>query len=415
MKDIEKIINSLKGLSGTGNVLGQFVELYKDGTLTLEPGDFTSKDGAMAAPIGYDLWYLWTHDNFLLHYYIDSEGKPTIDGKHYDYSPYLLENLCFLLPGLKPLKTLADLEQLAISERRDVFDRVLQVEWANNGIYWINTMAFELWLTGLGAQYASDGPESYVPNDYVGYLTFPIGQLGVMEVVSLIQETLISGYKFQGTYVKTPAEIKDDEKPTIKTPAEIFPGMEGAGENKCCGKHLIESAYLVPETPTPSAKRDVELFSKDMEKYPEKVQPKMWMRYWIHKESTVPVPGEFIGILCKPVACPPHVWWFQESSPFLYAGNWMEIGNLTSGVVTAVTLEADRTDGKIGNQYKVKIQGCEVTIEASDFLVYSVGDRVAVVKVASINAAADKSFTWLDQPILKATDKGTEKPWTVMI
>ena len=93
----------------------------------------------------------------------------------------------------------------------------------------------------------------------------------------------------------------------------------------------------------------------------------------------------------------------------------MEAGNLTSGVVTAVTLEADRTDGKIGNQYKVKIQGCEVIIEASDFLVYSVGDRVAVVKVASINAAADKSFTWLDQPILKATDKGTEKTNYIII
>jgi len=153
------------------------------------------------------------------------------------------------------------------------------------------------------------------------------------------------------------------------------------------------------------AVQDVELFSSPMEKYTEDVKPKMWMRYWIHKSSQI-VPGEFVGILCKPNVAPPHVWWFQESSPFLYAGNWLETWNLTSGVVTEVTLEADRTDGQIGNQYKIKIQGCEVSIEASDFLLYSVGDRVAVVKMDSIETAPTKSFTWLDQPTFKKEHEG---------
>jgi hypothetical protein len=130
------------------------------------------------------------------------------------------------------------------------------------------------------------------------------------------------------------------------------------------------------------------------------------MRYWIHKDSTLPVPGEFIGILCRPVATPPHVWWFQESSPFLYAGNWMETGNLTSGVITAVTREANRTDGGIGDEYKVKIQGCEVTVYSTDFYTYSVGDRAAILKLDSATAAT-KSFTWLDQDPFLQTEENT--------
>jgi hypothetical protein len=121
------------------------------------------------------------------------------------------------------------------------------------------------------------------------------------------------------------------------------------------------------------------------------------------------VPGEFLGILCRPVACPPHVWWFQESSPFLYAGNWVETGNLTSGVVTVVTLEADREDGGIGNQYNVKVQGCEIIVDATDFLLYAVGDRVAVLKLESTVASATKSFTWLDQYAFKETDSDVDK------
>ena len=68
MADIQNIINSLKGISGTGNLLGATAKLLKDANLTMEPGDFASKNIKMAAPIGYDLWYLWSHDNFMAHY-----------------------------------------------------------------------------------------------------------------------------------------------------------------------------------------------------------------------------------------------------------------------------------------------------------------------------------------------------------
>jgi hypothetical protein len=312
-------------------------------------------------------------------------------------------------------------------------------------MFWINTVAFELWTKGKGMQYASDGPsKDFKVNDYVGYISFPIGQLGVMEVVSLLQETELSGYKFtaydnSGYYwPKAAPTLEDKDKPKIQSTPEMFPdgkdsnGNILAGQNYCFGRHLIESAYLVPSTlvanqnarnsdgttaRAPVAKEDVELFSSKMAKYAEAVEPKLWMRYWIHKDSTLPVPGEFIGILCRPVAVPPHVWWFQESSPFLYAGNWMETGNLTSGIIISVLLEAERDDNGIGNQYDVKIQGCEVTVYSTDFYDYKVGDRVAILKLDSTatpttdeqKAAAKKSYTWLDQVYFKASDSDKDK------
>jgi len=419
---LHQLIDSLKGISGTGNVLSGIVKLREEfGKLVMEPGDFARSDHPLAssAPIGYDLWYLWAHDNFLAHYFTG------IDGDHYDYSGYVGSNLKFIndsLPGLKPMKVLRTIAQLAGQEVKDESARwtTYKTEWANNGVYWVNTMAFEVWARDKGFQFPSDGPRGFSPNDYAGYISFPIGQLGVMEVISLIQETLLSGYQFSSTntvalQAKGAIVPDDDEKPYAKPP-EMFPAIKDdsgnalAGTNKCYGTHLMESAYLTPE----ASKRDVELLSKKLERYAEAVEPKMWMRYWIHKESTLPIPGEFIGIICKP-ALPPHVWWFQESSPFLYAGNWMETGNLTSGVITEVILEENRTDGLEGNRYKAKIHGCEVVVEASDYFLYAVGDRVAIMKIDSTVSKRAASFTWNDQVALKSENEGVAKANYVII
>lgn len=412
--DVDKIIDSLKGISGSGNVLSQSIKNLVDFIGTLEPGDMVMGEERlpMTAPLGYDLWYLWTHANIMANYFTLTGDE----GDRYDYTAYMAANLEFLdtLAGLKPLKILKNIPAppLAIGGPGYATWKI-RAEWFDNGVYWINTMAFELHPPDISIQYPSDGPKDFVPNDSAGYVTFPVGQLGVMEVVSLMQETGLSGNKFTAvdslpTYWPKPAliDVPDSDKPALQSPPEIFPAMKDgsgkilAGQNYCYGRHLIEDAYL-------TVADGMELYSSNMKEYPEDVKPKKWMRYWIKNNDTFPVPGEFIGILCRPVACPPHVWWFQESSPFLYAGHWMETWNLTSGVVTEVILEAARTDSGTGNQYKAKIQGCEVLIDATDFLLYSVGDRVAVMKVASTAAVATKSFTWLDQPTFKETDELT--------
>lgn len=402
-EQIGRLIASMKGLAGSGNILSDLVSKVEGLVATMDPGDFVQSDSniMMAAPVATDLWYLLYHDNLLKKYHADDAGA---DFNHYDYSGYLNENLDFLnkLTGLKPLKVLTDLAQLSTDVSQSVFGKLYSAQYENNGIYWINTVAFENWGHGLGMQYASDGPDGYNPDDYVGYVSFPIGQLGVMEVISLLQESVL-----------TDAEnITDDQTPRVQSTPEIFPDMKDdngnalAGQNYCYGRHLIDSAYLTQDA-------HIELFSRKMEQYPETVEPKKWMRYWIHKNDTFPVPGEFIGILTRPVACPPHVWWFQESSPFLYAGNWVETHYLTSGVITAVTLEADRTDGGTGNEYTVKIQGCPIIAYSSDFYDYQIGDRVAIMKLDSVTAT--ESFTWLKQAHLKAADEGVAKENYVII
>jgi len=440
--EVIKKLESMKGLSGSGTVLGETIKKLSDFFGTMEPGDVvrTSDGLTTAVPIAYDLWYLYFHQNFMRKYYEDIVGA---EFDHYDYSSYLNNNLSFLsyLPDLRPLKVLTDLKQQLNVDPGALsvfgFDVIIPSQYENNGIYWINTAFFELRRKDLSLEYPSEGSQGFKekPNDYVGYIAFPIGQLGVMEVISLFQETELSGYLFaayasSGYYHQKPAisDLEDKYKPSTQSTPEMFPDMKDekgnqlAGLNYCFGRHLIESAYYKPEISIPSqnnsnsddtsayapvASRDVELWASNIKDYGEDIKPKLWMRYWIHKDSTFPVPGEFIGILVRPVASPPHVWWFQESSPFLYAGNWMETGNLTSGVVIEVTLEAARTDGGIGNLYMVSIQGCQIKIESSDFLAYSVGDRVAVLKMESL-APATKAFSSLSQTHLKESDSYTK-------
>jgi hypothetical protein len=433
MIDLKNIIASMKGISGSGPVLPSVVEKSIDVLRTMEPGDIVGDQKVSAAPVSTDLWYLFYHQNMMKKYYSDVPGT---NFDHYDYSAYISDNISFLsyLPGLKPLKALPDLkQQLTANITTDVFNRVLYTEYKNNGIYWINTSFFELRKPGQTFQYGSEGSPGYKskPGDYVGYIAFPVGQLGVMEVISLFQETDLSGYLFEDidsleTYHQKPAitDLENKYKPSLQSSPEMFPDMKDsnggalAGQNHCFGNHLIDSAYLRTDVAWPQqnatnssgstarppvSSQDVELCADNIKDYGEEIAPKIWMRLWIHKDCTFPVPGEFMGILCRPVACPPHVWWFQESSPFLYAGTWMETRNLTSGIVTVVTLEEDRPDGGMGNLYTVDIQGCSVVITSSDFLEYSIGDRVAILKTSTL-VIPEKSFSTMQQTFLKASD-----------
>lgn len=433
-EELARKLESMKGLSGSGTVLSNAVRKLADFVGTMEPGDIVAGDNISAAPIATDLWYLSYHQNFLKVYYEDTRA----DFNHLDYSTYLAGKMSFLdyLTGLKPLKVLCDLEdQFEIEEG---FGEIIPTQYTNNGIYWVNKAFFELRATGTELAYPSDGSAGFqmAPNDYAGYLAIPIGQLGVMEVISLIQETELSGYAFaaydgDADYAELlPLTDPEDQYiPSVQSPPEMFPEMKDAGQAYCYGRHLIDGyGYCKPETPVanrngnnssgttayaPTASLDVELWAENIKDYEEAIEPKKWMRYWIHKDSTLPVPGEFIGVLCRPLASPPHVWWFQESAPFLYAGNWMETQYLTSGLVLSVTVEGDRTDGGTGNAYTVAIQGVHVVINASDFFSYSAGDRVAVLKTAAIGTAM--AFSSFQQTAFKQADENTAKSTYVII
>lgn len=435
-EELAQKLESMKGLSGSGTVLSETIKKIADYVGTMEPGDLIAGTNVSAVPIAYDAWYLFYHQNMMKKYYIDVAGA---DFNHYKYDTYLSQNLSFMdyLTGLKPLKVLPDIKQQltvspgAISELD--LEVIIPSQYKNNGIYWINTIFFELKSKDLSIQFSSEGSKGYKsnPNNYIGYLALPIGQLGVMEVISLVQETELSGYAFAvvdslDTYHKkeAPPSLADKDKPSLQPTPEMFPDAKNAngnilsGQNYCYGRKLIEDAYNKPgacvksqniinsEGTTayaPVAELDVELWAKNIKDYGEEIKPKLWMRYWIHKDSTLPVPGEFLGVLARPSATPPHVWWFQESSPFLYAGNWVETPYLTSGVITAVVPEESRTDGGTGTLYTVKVQGCSIKVNASDYLSYAVGDRVAILKTDS--AKQTKTYCSQNQMFFKNSDK----------
>lgn len=432
----ERLLSSLKGISGSGRLFGAASVAFKK--LMLEPGDYAFgglSPVKLAAPLAYDLWYI-NNDVNLVHH-IDP---------HMDSEDYVDENLKFLedkLNSLKPLKAMTvdalknyaevtgelarppvvpnygwvaqrgmpnqplpdpdmDMDQLHAyveslvawakangdiqkAEQRDF--RLVKDHWANEGAYFIQVMVFEMCQKGTAFAFDSNGPKGYSKENFVGHITFPVGQLGIMEVVSMFQETELEVDDFV---------LTDEEKPVSIEEPEMLPPMEHAGENRSFGKHLIESGYLVPD----DVREVVELMASCVVKesdYTKDVAPKTWTRLWIKKDDKYPVPGEFVGILVKPLSVPPHVWWFQESTPFLYAGNWVETQNLTSGVVTMVTLEAARTDGGVGDEYWVKVNGIEFIAYASDFRQYAVDDRVAVLKRWTTIAGAERSFTWKDQ------------------
>lgn len=421
--NVSSMMASAKGIAGSGSVLSTRLNRMTDYRTTMQPGDIAQKDPpiSVTAPISYDLWYLYYHNNFLSKYYAETKD---FDGAHMDYAPYLAKQLKFLdnLTNVKPLKILWDIDDLVITVKEkadDVFKYYNDYEVSS--IYWINLLAFELITKDVSYTYGSDGPKNPPDpgdpfKDLVGYITFPVGQLDTMEVISILQEGDLAGYVFsggespsKGGYApQPPDEILFDEIPLKSTDNPIdgkvtlFP-MQSPDLNTCYGTHLVESGYLMAE----GEDQQLEFFAVPLpvDKYDD-VKPKFWMRKWIHKNDFLPVPGEFVGILCRPVTAPPHLWWFQESTPLVYAGNWMETKHLTSGVVTRVILETNRLDKRTGNLYYVKIQGCQVVVESTDFFTYAVGERVAIVKTKGLETKkAEKSYTWLDQVVFFEKDE----------
>jgi hypothetical protein len=383
----ESMINALKGVQGVGRMLGVATQLLEDADLinTMEPGDIVlSGKGpvSMSAPLAYDLWYLWNAVNLVHH--ID----PGTDSEE-----YVEENLVFLenkLLGMKPLKALTqetlvsyavETGQLAPSGGKTF--RVIQDNWANEGAYFVQVLAYELCQINTEVQFDSDGPKIFERSEYIGYVAFPAGQLGVMEVISYFQESETDDPEYT---------LEETEKPVIIDDPTTFPPLEFAGENRSLGNYIIENSYLIPDDQLDR----VEIMASGWippTEYTQDVAPKTWTRIWIKKTDTFPVPGELLAILCKPLSCPPHVWWMQESTPFLYAGNWMETSYLTSGVVVEVLTSADATP----NWYKVRVNGFDIYASSSDYLEYEVDQRVAILKRWTINEYIAKSFTWVSQ------------------
>jgi len=335
------------------------------------PGDNTtvgeSSEAAnvsLASPIAYDIWYLWHTDNAL---------PSTDDGDALQNEVLEGMNTFFDgLQGIKPLRTAKAMGELAsIASWADA-----KSYFKNNGLYMIKAMRYESIPKYSSFEYPSDGNEA----NFVAFLAFPVGQLGVMENQSLVSEIMV-------------------ERGTLEDNTGVIPGGDVMApvineRNTCPGKHIIDTAYVkIDEERT-------EYISSKFEGH-DNFSPHRWERYWIKKEDEWPMPGEFAGLVCR--SMPWHIWWFQETFPFLYSGNWFDTGYYTSGVIKEIIEEAEDEETNI---YKVLVRGLELCLRPSDFAGYEIGDRVAVLKKNGDTSNFDwsKLDSWKIFEQKKATD-----------
>jgi hypothetical protein len=317
--------------------------------LSIEPGDYVrigsdeSPGISLAAPIGYDVWYLFHTESILpFETGIDEERTIQILDR--------LEPFLSKLQNIKPLRTLRSMADLG-----GVFSGYLMKQYmVNNGPYMIKEMRFETILKGKSLKYGSGGKPT--EQQVISYLAFPVGQLGVMEIISLISETMTEKDSFS-----------IDEQEAIAEGLEMMPPIHN-NRGHCIGTHLIEGGYLM--------QGNVEYPADDFIGQ-ESIAPHQWLRHWIRGDDTWPVPGEFVVMVAKPELY--HVWWFQEKYPFLYSGNWFETEFYTSGVVQEIIPPSDGSE-ELTNIYKVWVKCWELYLRSSDFYEYQVDERVAIVK-----------------------------------
>ena len=347
---------------------------------------FSGRGVASSLPIESDVWFLYPTVNLL-----------TKDDRDPDA---VWEKMTRFLEHVQDEATLYPLRMLrSLSDLTRVFDYwEAETSFVNNGESYIHEIRYETMIYGRSEMFISLGPNWYrdpsydstqgLADRYAGYLAIPVGPLGVIGTLSVVSEAMmkdplstgfVSDFSLEAGVV---LEAEDDDE-EIKTYGDTSRRLLPPGDvsDKCKGIHLIEKAYNLVH-------RDTEYPAAGFAGYTD-VLPHAWLRLWLDRDECWPMPGEFVGVLAKPIR--PHVWWFQRSSPFLYAGNWFETEHYTSGVVEEV-IPPDEAQDEVGSVYKVNVNGESLYVQSSDFLEYSVGERVTVLKVGATDTS--ENFNW---------------------
>ena len=390
-------------LMGYGKLADRLVADPGDRTLTLNGGDVPARVG-LGIPIDYDIWYLYPAGNVLV-----------FGDKTREESMEKLDDFLDALDGIKPLKP-AQGDPVGVPFTMSGGGSgplVSSMGFApgDNVEYAIKEARFEILETPAGSTvYSSDGPKEKT-EDYVGYIAFPVGPMGVMANISL---ATISMLEDGGKANVAPV----DSETYVIQGGDLLPPFD-ADKVKAAGVSLMSKGYLTDDDNT------VEILAEKMGDDPEFHQ---WLRYWIKEEIDTIIPGEFVGMLCRP--WPFHAWWNQETSPLLYAGTWLETEFYASGTVKEVLVineDFDPEDGEVGNRYKVWVKNEEILIKSSDFHAYEADEVVGLLKTFRDGEAEGSggltpgageeegptNFTWKD---LKLLDSGEEltKEWVIV-
>ena len=390
---------ALWDVAGLGEMADRMLNAPGDRTLNFGTDNVPARVG-LGMPIAYDIWYLFDAGNVL-----EFGGKTISESmaKMADYFEEIDDAKPLLSPETKPTPGAYNLS--GGGSNSVSFDTLGAKE------YTVKEARYEVFLTGNGASYASAGPKER-QNTYAGYIAFPVGPLGVMWGISLATESSLSSGISGSVYPV------DYESATVQG-GELLPPFD-VHRSKVAGEKLMSKGYLVEDN------TKVELLAADFENT-DNPPLHYWLRYWIPENNTEIIPGEFCGLLCRP--WPLHCWWFQETAPFLYAGNWVETEFYTSGIVKEVqVIDEDFTpnDGEVGDRYKVWVKTEEIIVKSSDFLEYEVDERVGLLKAwregtestysevgPATGSGQTPNFNWQNLELLN-TGETLTKTWVIV-
>lgn len=338
------------------------------GAFTFKPGEtFLTMPGvgqvSTAMPIPHNVWYLVLWENL-----------------------FNIEN-----PGVETSLAWEELQATLARECGGVDCLRQHPDWQSamhgNGARSIKAMRFESWTPDAAPQFPSMGPRHAgdLWTKYGGYLAFPIGPLGVMEFLSVVSLQLLQlqGGGFPGH------EVHDGgDAITVRVLDGLLSPKDRVGAPPA-GMVLYRLGFLQDH-------EDSEYLAHDFAGQ-QSLEYHHWLRLYLRRDLPWPRPGEFVGLLAQPL--PYHVWWHQETSPFLYSGNWFDTAAYTSGrVVERIDFRlVSEVNGMPSKEeadlYKVVIHGVEVILRTTDFRRYEVGESVAIIRQESGHL---KCASWLD-------------------
>ena len=333
------------------------------------PAEYSGHDASTSLPVASDVWYFLADDTVIP--YVDAHSHQVDEERTRLLEAYLLPLIERCLSGLKPLRRPARASDVAGG--------------VNVGRYTIKRMRHESWnprqsqrFPGSPSYYSKTG--SYVGiNDVCAYLAFPVGPLGVMQVLSIVVPDVSKRMEDTGQW--SGDWVVKSGGTTGHAWGGLFPHIVNSDDNACRGLHMIESMYtpvsLQLEYPAP------------MYYGYEHESAHQWMRYYLKKSDVWPVPGSPIFMIGRP--SPLHCWWFQESSPLVFSGGNFETEYYTSATVVRTLAEDEVAVGTIGQILLVEIYGEQLYVRASDFFPYEDGSRVALLKRVG---SANFSFHW---------------------
>ena len=218
-------------------------------------------------------------------------------------------------------------------------------------------------------------------NLLLGYLAFPVGPMGVMQVCSLVTPEMNQGQLDSGDW-DTEYIL---EHGTSSGWGALFPPKVYSNDNRCMGLPVFNWLYA-------TANWRVEYPAPDFEGHDSHYMHQ-WARVYLRAADTWPVPGTMVFMVCRP--SPLHCWWYQETSPFAYAGNFFETAYYSSGIVKHILTQEEKNEGEIGQILRVEVCGAELYIRATDWCGYEVDQRVALLR--RVGSLPDGSgHTWLD-------------------